>query len=103
MSFIADETNAEHRRRVTFEQVNENTPQSRTGKWQDTTPRELYEFFALILLMPLNKKTTIPMYWSRNPVYYSEILATHMSRNKFFMLDKVPTLIFLSRFVFGIQ
>ena len=88
MSFIAEQTNAQHRRRSASEGVDEDTPRSRTPKWQDTTPRELYEFFALILLMPLNKKAASQLYWSRNPVYRSDIFATYMSRNRFSSLLK---------------
>ena len=43
----------------------------------------MWRFFALIILMALNKKSKITSYWSTNPDYHQPIFGNTLSRNQF--------------------
>jgi hypothetical protein len=65
MQNIADQTNRYY---VLLMQKLPPTPQPRLQNWKNTTPEELYIFFAIVMLMCRVKKLTIAEYWSRDPL-----------------------------------
>lgn len=65
MQHIANETNKYY---IFLSQKIEPSPSSRLQSWKNTTPEELYIFFALTMLMARVKKLTIAEYWSKDPL-----------------------------------
>lgn len=54
---------------------------SRIHQWKDVTPRELYIFLAVIMLMAHARKGTIAEYWSMEPLLSTPAFSK-MSRNR---------------------
>lgn len=63
MQHIANETNKYY---IFLSQKIEPSPSSRLQSWKNTTPEELYIFFALTMLMARVKKLTIAENWSKD-------------------------------------
>lgn len=62
------------------------SPFSRLRKWVDTTPKELFVFFALLILMPLSKKHYVKDYWRNEPLLTTPVFNKYMTRDRFFGL-----------------
>lgn len=85
MSFIAEKTNNHHR--WASEQLNDDVPPPPwVRKWRNTTPKELYVMFALMLLMPLSKKHVLQHYWRHDPYLGTPMFNKSMSRDRFSLL-----------------
>lgn len=56
---------------------------SRMKQWKDTTPSEIWEFLALIILMGMVKKPALPLYFSTDPIYSTPIFGAAMPKNRF--------------------
>lgn len=56
---------------------------SRMKQWKDTTPSEILEFLALIILMGMVKKPALSLYFSTDPIYSTPIFGAAMSKNRF--------------------
>ena len=89
MTKIVDETNIQH-----DYLVGQSSDESESGRediahhsrlrtWMNTTVRELFVFFALIILMPHSKKHVISDYWKKNPLIGTPTFGKYMSRNRF--------------------
>ena len=61
-------------------------PRSRLHKWSPTTDDEMKVFIGLLLLMALNKKPEIHMYWMKEPLLSSPIFPAVMLRDRFQIL-----------------
>lgn len=58
-------------------------------KWKQIEYKELYCFFAVILLMPHNKKNKINSYWSTDEFIHSPIFSRLMKRDRFLLISKL--------------
>ena len=65
-----------------FENNPDLPPFSRARKWQPLTRDGLIRFIGLTLLMSLNDRPRLELYWSRNPLFSSEIFGATMSRDR---------------------
>jgi hypothetical protein len=59
---------------------------SRLQSWKNTTPEELYVFFAVTMLMSRVKKLKITEYWSKDPLISTHQFTAYMSRDRYLLL-----------------
>ena len=88
---IVDQTNLyakQHLESQQFQQYAANHPKSRSLKWKETNSEEMMVFLGLTLLMGLDKKPQLNMYWSTDPLFYSPIFSATMKRDRYFLILK---------------
>lgn len=56
---------------------------SNLRRWKEVSAAEMKKVIALCLLMPLNKKAELRLYWSKNELYFQKIFGDTMSRIRF--------------------
>ena len=61
-------------------------PHSRLHKWHPTTNDEMTVFIGLLLLVSLNRKPEMQMYWMKEPLLSSPIFRAVMLRERFLIL-----------------
>jgi hypothetical protein len=61
-------------------------PKSRLRKWENTTPDELFIFFAVTMLMVRAKKLNISDYWSTDHLLATQQFSDFMSRDRYLLL-----------------
>ena len=59
---------------------------SRIHRWKPTNISELKVFFALLFLMPLNKKHLLSDYWKNDPLIGTPLWGKYMTRDRFLLL-----------------
>ena len=64
-------------------------PHSRIQCWKSTNIRELKVFFALLFLMPLNKKHVISDYWKNDPLVSTPLWPKYMTRDRFLLIHSM--------------
>ena len=64
-------------------------PYSRIQRWKPTNIRELKVFFALLFLMPLNKKHVISDYWKNDPLIPTPLFSKYMTRDRFLLIHSM--------------
>lgn len=64
------------------------SPHSTDKRWKDTTVSEMLVFFALVILMPLVKKTNIKNYWRRSDLTYTDVFPKYMTRDRFMQIKR---------------
>lgn len=62
---------------------------SRIHKWQDTTPDEMYIFYAVSMLMTRNSHLTVEEHWSTDPLMKSPAFGQTMSRDRYEIILKM--------------
>ena len=61
---------------------------SRVHQWVETNNAEMKTFLGLTMLMGIVRKPTVPMYWSKDPLYSTPLYSQVMSRNRYQLLLK---------------
>jgi len=61
-------------------------PHSSVQNWVKTDREEIFTFLGLCILMGIAYKPRIPMYWSTDAIFHSDIFSTVMSRDRFLLL-----------------
>ena len=61
-------------------------PHSNVREWHFTNPREMRQFIGLVLLMGIDKRPRIDLYWSKDPLYFTPIYGQTMKRIRFRLL-----------------
>ena len=56
------------------------------NNWQEVTENTIRSFLGLLIMMGLHRLPRIRDYWSRNKIFYTEVVANVMSRNEFFRI-----------------
>lgn len=56
------------------------------NNWQEVTENTIRSFLGLLIMMGLHRLPRVRDYWSRNKIFYTEVVANVMSRNKFFRI-----------------
>ncbi|XP_042891946.1 piggyBac transposable element-derived protein 4-like isoform X3 [Penaeus japonicus] len=59
---------------------------SHTRKWRDTSREELHAYFGLRLLMGMQPKPDMKMYWSLDPIFNQPVFPETMPRDRFLQL-----------------
>ena len=57
-----------------------------TTKWEEVTENTIRSFLGLLIIMGLHRLPHIRHYWSRNKIFYAEVVANVMSRNEFYRI-----------------
>ena len=57
-----------------------------TRLWTAVDVKEMKSFIALLLLMGVNHKLSLPMYWSLDDFLYTLIFSQIMTRNRFYLI-----------------
>ena len=63
-----------------------NPPSTCTGLWTPVDINNMKSFIAIIILMCLNHKPSLPMYWSVDDFIYTPIFSHIMTRNRFYLI-----------------
>jgi len=58
-------------------------PSYRIKEWNQVSQKEMWNFLGLSLLMGLEKKPTIPHYWSKDELFHNSIFNAVMGRNRY--------------------
>ena len=61
-------------------------PNTYTGLWTPVDVNDMKSFIAIIILMGLNHKPSLPMYWSVDDFLYTPIFSQIMTRNRFYLI-----------------
>jgi hypothetical protein len=89
MQHISDETNKYH---IFLSQKPAPSLSSRLQSWKNTTPEELYVFFAVTMLTARVKKLKIAEYWSKDPLISTHQFTDYMSRDRYLLLLRLQHL-----------
>ncbi|CAH1973304.1 unnamed protein product [Acanthoscelides obtectus] len=73
---------------VILDETNNYACQQNAKNWKHLERSEFYVFLALTLLMPRNKKVNLKEYWSQNHLLLSPAFSKHMSRDRYFQLQR---------------
>ena len=65
------------------------SPFSRVRKWVDTTVFELFLYFGLLILMGIDRRPRLSMYWSHNFFVNTPSFSALMSRDRFLLIRRV--------------
>ena len=57
-----------------------------TTKWEEISENTIRSFLGLLIIMGLHRLPRIRHYWSRNKIFYTEVVANVMSRNEFYRI-----------------
>ncbi|XP_041974761.1 piggyBac transposable element-derived protein 4-like [Aricia agestis] len=90
MEHIASETNR-YAQQVVEETLRSNDlhPNSRIGRWCDTTADELYVYIGITIAMGVVVKSRLEEYWSSTAdIFYTPGFSAYMSFNRFLILNK---------------
>ena len=63
-------------------------PHARAKKWKRTNINEMKVFFGLIILMGLEKRPEISLYWSTDRLFFTPVYGQTMARDRFLLLLK---------------
>ena len=63
-----------------------NPPNTHTGLWTPVNVNEMKSFITIIILMGINHKPSLPMYWSVDDFLYTPIFSQIMTRNHFCLI-----------------
>lgn len=78
INYIAEETN-----RYGDSKRAQTPPGGKSSQWIHTDATELRNFFAIVIVMGLNKVPAIHLYWSKNPQFRNEFILSTMPRDRF--------------------
>lgn len=57
--------------------------QTKTKNWEPVSKMEMYSFFGMLVLMGVHQLPVVDLYWSSNPLFYVEPIATNMTSKRF--------------------
>jgi len=81
----------------------EPSPFSRVRSWAETTVSELYLYFALLILIGIDRRPKLSMYWSHDFLLNTPAFSALMSRDRFLLIRRFLHFVNNSDYVRGVS